>query len=837
MDDLPRRISELPADKLTLLIKAASLKSRSTSQNRISPQERDGRWFPLSFAQQRLWFLDRMDNGGSFYNESLAVRLTGSLNCSALTRSINEIVRRHEILRTTFPMCEGEPLQVIAPAWEISLPLIDLRGLDPVGRLRKRDELIVEQTARSFDLAHGPLLRVKLLRSGDAEHILLLTMHHIVSDAWSTGILVHELTTLYRVFSIGRPSPLPKLPIQYADFAYWQRRVLPAEVLEEQSAYWRKSLAGAPAFLHLPTDRPYGTAPRRRGMALPFVLPSSLVVALKELSHRESVTQFIILLSAFLCLLFHYTKSDDIVVGADVANRHHGETEGLIGFFVNMLALRVDLSGDPTFRELLARVRKVVLDAYTHQDLPFERLVEDLRPTRDPRYTPIFQVVFDYYPFEELLEAPGLKIEILDVEQRTARFDLSLLVIETKSELKGSLRFSTDLFEQERICRWLECYDALLRTVTEQPDVRLSTLLILTDREREQQVQQNRGLKRANFKRFVNTTPKTIGASQGRLVQTSSLPPGEGLPLLVTPSVGGLDLAHWIETNREHVDGLLLKHGALLFRRFDVSTPAEFRRIATAFSGELLNYNEPSSPRSRISENIYTSTEYPADQWIQLHNEMSYTSTWPQKVFFFCSLPAESGGETPLAYSRKVFELLSPKLREKFVEKGVMYVRNFGDGLDLPWQHVFQSADRAEVDRYCNAAGIEVQWKDGNRLRTRQVCPAIVTHPRRGETVWFNQAHAFHGATLEPALRRFLLEEMGEEEIPRNAYYGDGSRIEDSVIDEIREVYRQVAETFTWQTGDVLILDNITVAHGRAPFTGTRKVLVAMAEPYTVRPG
>jgi alpha-ketoglutarate-dependent taurine dioxygenase len=837
MDDLSRRISELPGDKLALLIKAVNLKNGSTDQNIISPCGRDGRGVPLSFAQQRLWFLDRMDNGGSSYNESLAVRLMGSLNYPALERSVNEIVRRHEVLRTTFPVCDGEPLQIIAPSLKVALPLIDLRTLEPVGRERKRDELIVEETAPPFDLTLGPLLRVKLFRAGDAEHVLSLTMHHIVSDAWSMGILVQELTTLYRAFSSGRPSPLPELAIQYADFAYWQRRVFPVEAMEEQLAYWRKSLAGAPMLLDLPTDRPYGAEPSLRGMALPFALPPSLGLALRALSHRESVTQFIILLSAFLCLLFRFTKSDDIVVGVDVANRHRGETEGLIGFFVNMLALRVDLSGDPTFRELLGRTRKVSLGAYANQDLPFERLVEDLRPVRDPRRTPIFQVVFNYYPFEAELKAPGLDIKILDIEQQAARFDLSLFVIETRSELKGSFRFNADLFDRDRVSRWPDDYKALLKAVTERPDIRLSVLAAAVDRDSERRTRKNQELKKANFKRFVNTTPKTIGASRGGLVRTSILPPGEGLPLLITPSADELDLAPWIEANRERVEGLLLKHGALLFRRFDVSTPAEFRRIAIAFSGELLNYDEPSSPRSQIGENIYTSTEYPPDQWIQLHNEMSYTSTWPQKVFFFCSLPAESGGETPLAFSRKVFELLSPKLREKFVENGVMYVRNFGYGLDIPWQRVFQSADRAEVERYCKGAGIEVQWKEGDRLRTRQVCPAVVTHPRTGETVWFNQAHAFHVATLDPALRQFLLDEMGEEEIPRNAYYGDGSRIEDTVIEEIREAYRQVADTFTWQTGDVLILDNITVAHGRAPFTGARKVLVAMAEPYTIRQG
>jgi alpha-ketoglutarate-dependent taurine dioxygenase len=348
-------------------------------------------------------------------------------------------------------------------------------------------------------------------------------------------------------------------------------------------------------------------------------------------------------------------------------------------------------------------------------------------------------------------------------------------------------------------------------------------------------MKRNQELKISNFRRFINVTPRPVRSSQEGLVEESSLDQGENPALLLTPAIEGLDLTQWARNNREYIKGLLLRHGAILFRNFDVSSPSEFKQIALTVSDELLNYNEPSSPRIEVDENIYTSTEYPADQWIQLHNEMSYTTCWPTKAFFYCLKPAERGGETPLAYSRKVFESLHPRIKESFVKKKVMYVRNFGDGLDLSWQHVFQSEDQSVVEQYCRRMGIEFQWKEGGRLRTRQVSPAVTTHPCTKDVVWFNQAHAFHESTLNPAVRQLLLEELPEDSLPRNAYYGDGSRIEDSVIEEIREVYRRASFSFTWQSGDVLILDNIAVAHGRAPFIGTRKILVALAEPDTFR--
>jgi len=333
-------------------------------------------------------------------------------------------------------------------------------------------------------------------------------------------------------------------------------------------------------------------------------------------------------------------------------------------------------------------------------------------------------------------------------------------------------------------------------------------------------------------RRFTSLKPKTVSISAKELARMAVLDHEKGWPSVVEANVAGLDLAEWTMGRIQDLNAQLLKTGAILFRNFNVDSLDKFKKFVHLISPELLEYQERSTPRTEVSGEIYTATEYPAELCITLHNESSYSANWPMKIWFYCAQPAVTGGETPIADSRKVFELIDPKIKERFIEKKVMYVRNYSDGADLPWQTVFQTTDPRAVEDYCRSASIEFEWKDATHLRTRQVRPAIATHPITGETVWFNQAHLFHVSSLAPQLRESLLSLVDEKELPRNSYYGDGSAIEDSVLDEIREVYRQSAVAFPWRQGDVLMLDNMLAAHGRMSFTGPRKVLVAMAESY-----
>jgi alpha-ketoglutarate-dependent taurine dioxygenase len=336
--------------------------------------------------------------------------------------------------------------------------------------------------------------------------------------------------------------------------------------------------------------------------------------------------------------------------------------------------------------------------------------------------------------------------------------------------------------------------------------------------------------KKPSFRVPGGVRRQAISVSQERLIAFEHFRPDQPLPLVVSPAVDDVDLLGWASANRDRIDDWLLQHSGILFRGFGLKEVAEFERLLEAIAGPLLDYSYRSTPRSQVSGKIYTSTEYPADQAIPLHNEMSYTRTWPMKIGFFAVKIAAHGGETPIADSRKVLARIDPAIKERFREKQVMYVRNYGKGIDLPWQEVFQTTDKAEVERFCLSAGIAFEWKDHDRLRTAQVCQAVATHPRSGEKVWFNQAHLFHVSSLPSEARETLLAAFREEDLPRNTYYGDGTPIEPAALDAIRYAYDQETVVFPWQEGDILLLDNMLVAHGRRPFVGPRKTVVGMAE-------
>jgi len=442
---------------------------------------------PLSFAQQRLWFLDQLEPASPFYNIPLAIRMVGILDVAALEATLAALVARHEALRTTFTAVEGSPLQIIAPVSRVDLPVLDLSGLPDGEREARALELSTAEARRPFDLVRGPLLRVRLLRLGATEHLLVLVLHHIVSDGWSMGVIFRELGALYRDATAGRSSSLPELPVQYADFAVWQRALLGGAELAGQLAYWRTHLAGAPSVLELPADRPRPPRPSHRGARHAFVLPTELCDRLKVLSQREGVTLFMTVLAAFQALLGRYTGEDDIVVGSPMAGRTRVELEGLIGFFVNTLVLRTELAGDPPFRELLARVCDVALGAYDNSDVPFERLVEELRPERDLGRMPLVQVIFALQNVPRTaLTFPDLVLSSTPLDPGTSRFDLALSLTEGAGGLAGSVQYSTDLFEAATIDRLASHYRTLLEGIVADPQRRLSALPLLSDAERRQ---------------------------------------------------------------------------------------------------------------------------------------------------------------------------------------------------------------------------------------------------------------------------------------------------------------------------------------------------------------
>jgi hypothetical protein len=471
----------LEANKPAILASLRAAAGETSSP--IARVDRSGP-LPLSFAQQRLWFLSQLEPESAAYNIPTAVQISGRLNVEALARAGDTIMQRHEVLRTTFADDRGQPVPVIHDPSPALIRRVDLRGLPTEAQEEQLRVHLVRQNRERIDLERGPLVRLTLVQLADEEHVLLFTIHHIASDGWSSRVFLNELSVLYEAFTAGRPSPLPELPIQYVDFAQWQRRWLTGSVLDRQLAYWRRQLTGVPS-LDLPFDHPRGPLQTFAGRSMTSPLPADLSDELRALCRRESVTPFMLLLAAFNVLVYQYTGQRDLAIGSPAINRPRPEAEPLIGFFVNTVVLRSRLDGEMSFRELLAQVRQTSLDAYAHQEMPFEQLVAEIQPRRDLSRHTLFQVVFVFQdnPVERQ-EIAGLTLRQLEVESSHVKFDLVVNVWSTQDLFVVWWEYNSDLFESATIVQMSEDFTALLHGIVARPDSRLDQLSILSTRER-----------------------------------------------------------------------------------------------------------------------------------------------------------------------------------------------------------------------------------------------------------------------------------------------------------------------------------------------------------------
>ncbi|HKS73594.1 MAG TPA: amino acid adenylation domain-containing protein [Terriglobales bacterium] len=486
---------ELP---LRALFEASTIAALAERVDRLHSQSRGlptpsiervdrNRPLPLSFAQQRLWFLEQLEPDNPLYNVPRVVRLSGKLDVAALERALNEVIRRHEALRTSFRATDGEPILAIAPELKLPLQAVDLTSWPESQREAEARQRVAEEIRRPFRLSTGPLVRAALLKLADTEHVLVLNTHHVISDRWSLGVLSQELTALYEAFAEGRPSPLPELAVQYADYAVWQRKFLSGDVLESQLRYWKNHLAGAPASIDLPTDRQRPPVQTFHGALSSITLPLGLVDQLKALRRKDGLTLFMTMMAAFNVLLSRYSGQTDLVVGSPIAGRHRGEVEKLIGFFVNTLVLRTDLSGNPTFEELLGRVRENAMAAYAHQDLPFEKLVEELKPERDLSRNPLFQVMLILQNVPASRQSMGeLTVSSFLATGTTSKFDLTLMLSEQTDGLRATFEYNTDLFDETSIVRMLGHFRTLLEGIVADPRQRIAELPLLSAEERRQ---------------------------------------------------------------------------------------------------------------------------------------------------------------------------------------------------------------------------------------------------------------------------------------------------------------------------------------------------------------
>jgi amino acid adenylation domain-containing protein len=785
----------------------------------------------LSPAQQRLWLVDRLSGKGAAYNITAALRLRGALDADVLRATLDAIVARHEVLRTTYPQDdEGEPVACVQLPGPLAVPLHDLTGLAPAQQEAGVQAAQDAHARTVFDLAAGPLLAATVLRTAPETHLLLLCVHHIVFDGWSESIFVQDFMAIYAALRERRHASLPPLRVQYADYADWHHRKL-AQRFAPESAFWRGYLDGAPALSTFSSDHARPRTASTAGDAVAIEVDKELAQALGVLARRHGTSLYTLLLSVFLLMLHRQAGSNDVVVGTDVAGRGHPDLEKLIGFFVGVVPLRSRLAPRLTFAQWLAQVKESTLSAFEHQDVPFEQIVELAGVPRSQQHNPLVQVLFVMQNMPaSRLEIPGIVIEAVEQPVVASKFDLAVFVSESTAAGTGFTAnwvYATSLYRRESIEQAAAAWRDLLQQVATSPTGMLENLVIPIPLETPTMSSPSPALgKLQKLKKLVDKD--RTGAPAPHLpVRTSFLSPQRNFPLVIEATGGDIDAVAWAREQREFIEASLRTHGGILLRNFGLRTPQEFEAFAEVIEPELYgSYGD--LPKKEGGKKTYRSTPYPERQMILYHNESSHLDRWPRKQWFFCELPSPVGGATPIVDCREMLRRLPGDVVAGFERKGLLYVRTFTPNFDVSWQTFFKTDSRAEVEARLAAADIGWRWLDEDTLQTRTRCPAVITHPVTGDRVFFNQVQLHHVSCLEPDVREDLVAMAGLDRMPRHVTYGDGSPIADETMAVVGRAYEECAVRFDWRQGDVVMLDNMLAAHARDPYEGPRKIVVAM---------
>ena len=787
--------------------------------------------YPLSAAQEGILFHSLYAPGTGVYVTQMSCRFR-RLNVAALEQAWQEVTERHSILRTAF-VWENlkRPLQVVGrqvrPQWERR----DWRGLSTQEQEARLEAYLLEDRRRGFQLSRAPLMRLSLFELDEASVYFVWSHHHLILDGWSIFLIFKEVRALYEALCRGEQLELePARP--YKDYIAWLQR----QDLSEAKAFWQKMLAGAPPPAGLAreqtADSPAGDEESHEESWVR--LSAAETAALQALARPSQLTLNTLVQGAWALALSHCSGREEVGFGVTVSGRPADleGVESMAGLFINVLPMRARVSPEspllPWLKEL--QERQAEMRQYDYSPLAEIQRWVDARPG-----VPLFESILTWqnYPIDDSLREQSVGLEVSNVRHHARNNYPLTLIASPRAQLVLQLKHDRRRFEPAAIGRLRESLEALLRGPVAQPGATLGGLKEYLGRaERSRQASQQREHEEATFQKFKKARPKKIPLTEGKLFKTEYLRPGQALPLVLLPAVEDVNPAHWAEGNREFIESELLKHGAILFRGFPLKSIPEFERFASALCPNLFGeYGD--LPRAEVGGKVYGSTPYPPDQAILFHNESSHLHRWPTKICFFCVTAAAEGGETPIVDCRKIFRSLDPEIGERFRRKGIMYVRNFVDGLDVSWQTFFRTADKAAVEQQCRQMAIACEWTEGDGLRTRRVSPAVFEHPRTRETVFFNQLQLHHPGCLDPSVRESLLSVFREAELPRNVFYGDGSPIEDHVMEQLGRLYLQTSVSFPWRAGDVLLLDNMLTAHGRNPYVGEREIVVAMGEMIT----
>jgi alpha-ketoglutarate-dependent taurine dioxygenase len=769
------------------------------------------------------------DPQAGMYLEHKAFTLHGELDAPAFLRAWERVVERHPILRTAF-VWQGleEPLQVVRQRVKLLWRQDDWRALAPAAQQAQLQAFLSEDRAQGLNPAKAPLLRLALFRLADKVHQFVWTHHHLLVDGWSLPILFRDVFTCYEAFRQGAEPQLAQSR-PYRDYIAWlqQRDMAQAE------AFWRNELQGFAAPTPLPGGGQAGR-PTHPGIygEQHLGLSEAETAALQALAAQQQLTMNTLVQGAWGLLLSYHSGAKDVVFGATVSGRpaELAGVETMVGVFINTLPVRLRIAEQTPLLTWLRELQTRQVEARQYEYSP---LTAVQGWSAVPRGRPLFEhiLVYENYPVKIAAPEQQASLEVRNFRgQEHGNYPLIV-----KGALSTRLGLGTlhdgRLFTDAAITGLLNQWKTLLNSMAAQPSAQLGELSnILRETERKERLMEQRKRQELDLASFMNVKPQAVSVAPREpraLTRSSYLQPGHTLPLVLEPALADVDLADWAGGAREFIETELFKHGAILFRGFGVETIAQFEQFAAALRPDL--YGEYGD-LPRESGKVYKSTPYPEDKTILFHNESSHMHRWPMKQWFYCVHPAQKGGETPLVDCRQIYQRLPPRIVENFQRKKLRYMRNFHEGLDVSWQEFFRTTDKAAVERYCQANSIAFEWPKKGGLRTWQISPGVARHPKTGEMVFFNQVQLHHVFFLDPELRRSLEALFSPDEYPRNVSYGDGSPIEDAVMDEILRVYWENASRFLWRRGDIVLLDNMLVAHARNPYQGERKITVAMAE-------
>jgi acyl transferase domain-containing protein len=787
-------------------------------------------------TQRRIWVFDRLSASNAearaAYNESVVFSLAGALDRGALQGTLDYILARHEILRTNYVEDEqGDPVAVVSEQATLPIQAYDLEAVPTEAAQRCFREIHAATIGKAFDLAHGLLARAALVRLNEVEHTLIVTIHHIVFDGWSTGVFAREFCAIYPALRAGREPALSPLPIQYADYAAWHERVL-ADGQEANARFWRQYLEDAPKLSVFPHDYPRPPSPRHFGAAAQFRLDAALARQLTGLARTCEVSAFTLLLSAFLLLLHRQTATPDVVIGTDVAGRGHPDLENLIGFFVNVVPIRSRLDDMVMpFRHWIRALHENVSSVFDHQDTPLDQIMTLANVAREKGASPLLQMLFVMQNTPRgRFDIEGLEIDMLPQAPTSSKFDMAVFVHEKETGFSVDWVYSTERYEHDTAVAlahaWLDILHFLCAATkdTTLSDVLSSGCQLMTTAAHATPLPAS---KLDKLKVIAERSP----VRARNTIEASFPSPGRKFPLLIESFDQDVDPVWWAGQQRDDLENLLRVHAGIVFRGFGLETPQDFERFSEAMEPGLYGaYGD--LPKEEEGVNTYHSTPYPQEQMILYHNECAHTDRWPRKQWFFCALPSVVGGVTPIVDCREMLTRLPVEIAEEMARKELLYVRNFHPRLDVSWQHFFKTDSRAEVEARLARGGIQWKWLEGDILQTRTTAPAVITHPLTGERSFFNQVQLHHIHCLEPEVRKDLLEMVGIELMPRHVYFGDGSPIPDATMDIIGETYEACAVRLGWQRGDVVMLDNMLAAHARDPYEEPRKIVVAMGAMY-----